>query len=568
MKRLKQIRIFDMPVSEALSKAAPYLTLAFVTALICYFFFDKISKDESHTRRLWLAAIAVVLLAYRLITKGVPFVTDESSGKKSALARTKIYFGTLTVAVVFGIFNYYSFDKKESVGIGDAADILYYYLNTKYLDELGYYSLYSAILTADKEYQNRYATRVKRYRDLRDYELKPTSVAFEHGVEIKKKFSKERWDAFKHDVDYFLAMPDMARLYNYVFSDHGYNPPPTWAVPGYALAGLVNVENIKWIAMADVVAVIAMLVAVAWAFNMEAMLFCMLFFVCTFSGRWPMLGQCLLRFDWLSALVIGICFIKKEKWAYAGAALAYAAFNRVFPAIFFFPWFVAALAEWFQTKRLPMHHVRLAGGAAVVSVFLVVTALGLFGTRTLLESKDKVLMHNESFSSHRVGLANLFIYDGETTKAALKAAGGLKAKEEKVQATRKLRNLVGLAALAFIALYIVRVRRPVHELIQLAAIPLFCVTTPQINYYNLRIILVVWHIANLKEGLFHRVGIIALFAIEVIAQWSHISGNERFATNSYTSYGLFFYYLFVMIWMGKQILDAKKNSARPPQSSV
>ncbi len=561
MKRFKEIRIYNMPIGEALSKAAPYLTLAFVTAVVCYFFFDKISKDQSHTRRLWLAVLGVVLLGYRLITKGVPFVTDEGTKDKSALARTKIYFGALTVAVVFGIFNYYSFNKKESVGMGDAADMLYYYLNTKYLDELGYYTLYSAMLTADKEFNNRYATRVKRFRDLRDYELKSTKVAFEHGAQIKKRFTPERWEEFKHDVDYFFAMPDMAHLYNYVFADHGYNPPPTWAVPGFLLADSVKVEHVKWIAMADVVAVIAMLVAIGWAFNMEAVLFTMLFFVCTFSGRWPMLGQCLLRFDWTSALVIGICLIKKEKWTYAGAALAYAALNRVFPAIFFFPWLVAALVEWFRAKKLPMHHVRLVGGAVAMAAFLVVSAFALFGTQAMIESKDKVLMHNESFSSHRVGLANLFIYDGETTKAELKAKGGLAAKEKKVQATRKLRNLIGLATLGFIALYIVRIRRPVHELIHLAAIPLFCVTTPQINYYNLRIIFVVWHIANLREGLFHRVGIIALFFIEVVAQWSHISGNERFATNSYTSYGLFFYYLFVMLWMGKQILDAKKSAS-------
>jgi hypothetical protein len=563
MKRLKEIRIFDMPLGEAMRKAAPYLATAFVTALICYFFFDKISKDQSHNWRLWLAVLAVVLLGYRLVTKGMPFVTDEKSGNKSALARTKIYFGALTVAVVFGIFNYYNFDKRESVGMGDAADMLYYYLNTKYLDELGYYTLYSAMLTADKEFHNRYATRVKRYRDLRDYQLKSTKVAFEHGAEIKKRFTKERWEEFQHDVDYFMVRPEMANLYNYVFTDHGYNPPPTWAVAGYTLTSLVNVEHVKWIAMVDVYAVIAMSVAIAWAFNLEAMLFTLLFFVCSFSGRWPMLGQCLLRFDWLSAVVIGICCIKKERWALAGAALAYAAFNRVFPAIFFFPWLIAAFLEWFRTKKIPMHHVRLAGGAAVVSVFLVVTALSLFGTKAILESKDKVLMHNESFSSHRVGLANLFIYDGETTKAELKAHGGLQAKEEKVQATRKLRNLIGLVTLGFIALYIVRIKRPVYELIQLAAIPLFCVTTPQINYYNLRIILVVWHIANLKESLFHRIGIIALFAIEVVAQLSHISGNERFATNSYTSYGLFFYYLFVMAWMGKQMLDAKKEASVP-----
>jgi hypothetical protein len=89
-------------------------------------------------------------------------------------------------------------------------------------------------------------------------------------------------------------------------------------------------------------------------------------------------------------------------------------------------------------------------------------------------------------------------------------------------------------------------------------------TSPQVNYYNFRIILVIWHMMNLKEGLFHRIGILMLFAIEVYAQYSHITGNERFATNSYTSIGLFIYYAFVMAWMAAQIRDtaAKDKSAK------
>ena len=84
-------------------------------------------------------------------------------------------------------------------------------------------------------------------------------------------------------------------------------------------------------------------------------------------------------------------------------------------------------------------------------------------------------------------------------------------------------------------------------------------TTPQVNYYNLRIIFIIWHTALLKESRFHKIGLIVLFAIEAVAQYSHISGNERFATNSYTSYGLFFYYLLILIWMFKEIRETAKT---------
>ena len=554
MAKLDEIRIFDIPLKDALKKAAPYLILAVTTALACYLFVDKISKDQSHTRRMWLAVIGIVLLLYRLAIKGRDLLGKD--GVPPLI--TKIYYGVLTVCIVYGIFNYYNFNKKDVVSIGDGADMMYYYINTKYLDELGYFNLYAAILNADREYNNRCASEIRKFRDLRDYQVKPTAKAYgELGRDIKAKFSKERWESFKHDVDYFLALPEIKVHYQYIFADHGYNPPPTWAVPGYALSALVSVEHVKIIAMVDVVAVLAMLFIVAWAFGIEASLFSALFFLCTFSGRWPMLGQVLLRFDWSSALIIGVCMLKKEKWAAAGAFMAYAAFNRIFPAIFFFPWMVVAVLDVVRSKKIPKHHLRFVGGAATVSVFLVITAAALFGTNRFMESKDNLLMHNASFSSHRIGLADLFVFDGETTRDALRKAGGLHAKEIKVQSTKKLRDVIGLMTLAFIAYYIYRVRRPIYELIQFSAIPLFCMTAPQVNYYNFRVLLIVWHAANLQKSLFHRIALIGLFAIEVLAQYSHVSGNERFATNSYTSWGLFLYYAFVMAWMITEIRQNK-----------
>jgi hypothetical protein len=180
---------------------------------------------------MWLAVLGAGLLLYRLANKGKPM--EGPDGATANPWNVKIYFGTLVVAIVFGIFNYYNFNKKDVVSVGDGSDMAYYYLNTKYLEELGYFRLYAAMLTADKEFNNRYASKLRRYRDLRDYNVKSTKVAFEHGAEIKEKdFTPARWESFKHDVDYFLAFPQMSYMYEYVFSDHGYNPPPTWAVPG------------------------------------------------------------------------------------------------------------------------------------------------------------------------------------------------------------------------------------------------------------------------------------------------------------------------------------------------
>jgi hypothetical protein len=537
----------------------PPVAVAGVAVWLCVSLGEPITRDESHEWRMWIAGAGVALLLLRLLK-------PLARGRAGKVA-IHVWLAALVALCAFGAFNYYNFDREEAEGIGDGTDIAYYYLNTKYLPELGYFRLYAAMITADKELENRHASKLKRYRDLRDYEVKPVGAALEHGAEIKEqRFTPERWEEFRHDADHFMAMSRFRAQRDYFFADHGYNPPPTWAVPGLALAASVPVERAKWLTLVDVALVVAALVAVVWAFGPEVALWVLLFFVCTFSGRWPMLGQTFLRYDWSSALVIGVCLLKKEKWAPAGAALSYAALNRVFPAIFFFPWLVAALAEWWRAKKLPVRHVRVAIGAAVVAVGLSAAALGLFGTEIIAESAENLAMHNQSYSSHRVGLADVMVWKGELTAEEINAVGGMHEKERKVQGTFDLRLGLGLAVLAWLAFYVVRVRPPLHELIQLAAIPLFCVTTPQINYYNLRMILVIWHAALLDRGWFHRFGLAALLLVEAATQWSHVQGNARFATTSIASWGLALYFGVVLLWTAWQVFRSFRRAPAAPAS--
>jgi hypothetical protein len=537
----------------------PHAAVAGVAAWLCWSVGEPIAKDESHEWRMWIAGAGVALLLLRLLK-------PLARGLAGRIA-IHVWLAALVALCAFGAFNYYNFDREEAAGIGDGSDIAYYYLNTKYLQELGYFRLYAAMITADKELEDRHASRLRRYRDLRDYRMRPIGAALEHGAEIREqRFTPERWEEFRHDADHFMAMPQFRAQRDYFFADHGYNPPPTWAVPGLALVASVPVERVKWLTLVDVGLVLAALAAVTWAFGPEIALWVLLFFACTFSGRWPMLGQTLLRYDWSSALVIGVCLLKKERWALAGAALSYAALNRIFPAIFFFPWLAAALAEWWRTRRLPARHLRVAAGAAVVAVALGAAALGLFGAEVVGESAQNLAMHNQSYSSHRVGLADLLVWKGEVEQREIDQTGGMHAREVEVQATRSLRLGIGLLSLAWIAFYVVRVRPPLHELIQLAAIPLFCVTTPQINYYNLRMILVIWHAAHLDRSWFHRLGLAGLLLVEVATQWSHVQGNARFATTALTSWGLALYFGVVLLWTGWQVAKSFRRAPAAGES--
>ena len=164
-------------------------------------------------------------------------------------------------------------------------------------------------------------------------------MALEHGEELKASaFTPERWASYCHDITYFLDRLSIRAITTNFFVDHGYNPPPTWTLVGGNLAFLVPVERLKAICNVDVVLVVIMFVTIGLVFGIDALLFALLFYAVTFSGRWPILTQALMRFDWVAAVACGMALLKAQRHGLAGACMAYAALNRIFPSIFLLGW--------------------------------------------------------------------------------------------------------------------------------------------------------------------------------------------------------------------------------------
>lgn len=553
---------------ETARRYAPYAVLAILVALACAYGVAPQGRNDSHAGRMWLAGFSVLIVIAWAASSSL--VADAAEKARLALR------GLMTVGVVVGAFNYYQFDPAVFTGLGDSTDITYYYVNSKYLKELGYFKLYPAMILADKETSDHHSSQIRQYRDLRDYEVKPVKFAYEHGEEIKREsFTPERWEAFKHDIDWFLhpSRKSTRSMQSNFYVDHGYNPPPTWSVVGGALANVTAVEDVKRIAYVDVGLVAVMFAGVAWAFGFDAALFSALFFLCTFSGRWPILGEALLRFDWLTALVLSVCCAKKEKWALSGAFLSYAAFNRIFPAIFFFGWGITAALDTWRTRTIAPRDLRFAGGAALVAAVLVAWAAIAYGPRIFVDSKTNLLMHNRSYSSHRVGLGDLILFRGEKTREEMalttyehpdgRVTKGIAAKELKIQDMQPLLRLTAVGALLFLSVYASRVRREQGgrepwELWALAILPFFCATNPQINYYNLRMVLYVWHgfgatMATRDRG-FHLTALGVLFAGEAATQsafLTEVDGHqaERYYVTCTTSVWMGIYFALLCGWL-------------------
>jgi len=533
-------------------QALPYVLAVGVTGAVCFFGVEPIGRDDSHFWRMVLAGVSIGLL-------WILWWVRRNNADGRALTAVRV---ALVAACTMGWFNYFQFDRDVLLGINDYTDSSYYYTNSKYLKELSYTGLYSSALLCDRERGSPRTKEIRQVRDLRDYELVSVPQALRHGEQVKADFSAARWAAYCHDITFFMDRLSRKALRTNWFVDHGYNPPPTWSLLGGNLATLLPVEHLKAACSVDAVLVLAMFIAIAWAFGVDVTLLAMLFWVTTFSGRWPILGQAILRFDWVVALVAAVAFLKKDRPASAGAAFAFAACNRVFPAIFFLGWGLTFLFDLVQERRVSRRHARFLTAAAVVTVMMSGAALLQYGPDTLRRSAENLRMHNETYSSHRVGLGDVLVYRGERDRDDIRASCmeldhgtecGIYGKELKIRTWQWRLRFAGLLAIGFVGLYAWRTREADWELIGLAVLPFFCMTNPQINYYNLRVLLFMWHGAHLDKPA-HRGLMSLLLLVEVATQATKVVGVERYLTTTTTSYGMLLYLVVLCAWMVRRML--------------
>lgn len=505
---------------------------------------DPISRADSHLGRLVLAAVGGLLLHLQWRRRQLDadfelWSASQRPGAAGRAARWLLLGWVLACCTALG--NYYQFDRRTLTTLGDYSDATYYYLNSKYFEELGYTELYRAMLVADHE-GGQHLGDVVRFRDLVAYEqILPKRAALDAADEIKARFSDARWRAFEHDVA-FLVSRRISGNWRYFFIDHGYNPPPTWTLVGGALARITPVEKLKRITSIDMVLVAAMMGGIYWGFGVQGLLPALLFFLVTFSGRWPILGQALLRFDWLAALVLGVVALKRERHGAAGALLTYAMLVRVFPGIFGLPYVVLMVRDCLRERRLLPQYARFITGAVLCSVVLVGGSLAIYGADAYRDAAVNLKLHAsaESFSSHRVGLGDALLYRGEFTRRDMAEHGEIQGKRDQLHALEPYLKLAALLAVVGIALSLWRSDEPHYRAIWLGVIPLFCMTNPQINYYNLRVLLVLRHAERWHEYP-HQVSLYMLFAIEVLTQAMMVAGATRYGVTAMTSWGMLLY---------------------------
>lgn len=105
-----------------------------------------------------------------------------------------------------------------------------------------------------------------------------------------------------------------------------------------------------------------------------------------------------------------------------------------------------------------------------------------------------------------------------------------------------------------IFLYMRKNKYALHEVMAFPILILFIVQNVQINYYNVRLLLILWHCYDIG-CLRNKVGLSLLFLIEAVAQWTKIQGFIRYTTTASTSIGLSIYFALMIVLLSLSIVQ-------------
>ncbi len=356
-----------------------------------------------------------------------------------------VSLATLTFCALTAFGTYYHFgmpqffdQAKGRRTLVHTWDMRHYYPVAKYFPELRFDGLYLASLAAYIDntpgFTKEQLARV-RLRDLRTAEIVTGTDAEAELPAIRARFSPERWEEFKRDMKYFS---DTMGGTDYLGSmqDHGGNATPVWILPAYFMFNAAPASElvISLAGLIDPILVLFLFWMLYRTFGLRIMLYVVVIWGATdFYNFGSNLMGSTLRQDWLVALGLGACVLKRGRYALGGVLIAYGGLIRAFPAMatFFFlvPMLWFAFDAWWSRRKLPTRAEWRAGqrpalraftAAAICVVALVAATSALFGFRgSWIAWKDKIEIHATGPSTNNVGLRNVLAFDPNFSAKAL-----------------------------------------------------------------------------------------------------------------------------------------------------
>ncbi|MFO0679256.1 MAG: hypothetical protein U0169_22200 [Polyangiaceae bacterium] len=320
----------------------------------------------------------------------------------------------LVLSALVGVAGYANFGDVGYHRIYHRWDIFHYYMGSKYHDGLGYTGIYEATAVAQAELSPAMREEVLSHsiRNMHTDTIEPASTALDRADEIKAKFTPEKWDAFKKDVEWFRSTCD-AKWWGDMQTDHGYNPAPLWTTVGSFFGSLGSASDtfLRFLASLDLVAFAIMFYALYWAFGQRIACLTILYWGIQWPANYYFTWGAFLRHDWILALMLSFAFAKKRKYVAAGVALAYASLIRVFPGFFFGG--IALVIAASLVRRVPIRrpHKLLAAGLLAGVLGFGALSVAVAGPRSYPEFVSHVSKLQSAPVTNWMGIRSIVVFN-------------------------------------------------------------------------------------------------------------------------------------------------------------
>ena len=281
----------------------------------------------------------------------------------------------------------------------------------------------------------------------------------------------------------------MGAFWRYVRTDHGYNPTPTWTFVARlfdARLGSSNAE-LAFLASLDILLMAGMFTIVFRTYGYKIGCLALAIAALGFGWRFQLLGA-LLRWDWIAAVVIGICMLERGRFATAGACIGYAAMVRVFPVLFLVGPALLAAKSWLAGER-PRWPIRLAAGFGMaVCAGLIGGSMTGRGVDAWTEFAGHIQVYRDTWFRNNIGMDSLFVHGPSSMLRTDPVDTRSSAEITSLLYEHRVGRIVASGAmLALLALAVWRASLAESVLLSVAAI---FALTPVLSYYGMMAVLV------------------------------------------------------------------------------
>jgi hypothetical protein len=362
--------------------------------------------------------VAGILRIILLEASAALLVMERAIDRGAAALRRRRRWGALAVAAA-ALFAFVNFGDLHGAGrIVHPWEQYHFFLGSKYLQELGYFDIYTATILADREGADQLHD-VTTTRDLHTFDEIAVDSALADGAAVRARFSDARWAELKADWEnlrrWNMPWPD-------IVNDHGNSGSPAWAAVALPFVTLFGSSRTGQ-ALLGVLDFVLMLILFAFlfrAFGVEiGAVGLTIWSLAPFCFDY--LGGSILRWDWLFALGMALGFLRRERPFVAGAFLGYAVVSKLFPIFF-----AVALGVWLigaslRRRRLHPHLPRLLAGGAAAAVFFVAVSSALFGGLSVWRGyRDRIAVaEHEKYYPNQYSLKTVYLQVVESTPHSL-----------------------------------------------------------------------------------------------------------------------------------------------------